>query len=411
MEPLLYLTHRIPYPPNKGDKITTFHLLQHLSERYEVYLGTFIDDPADEVHRPVLDRFCAGVHAAKLDPRSARVLSATGFLRGEALTLAYYRNRGLQAWVDRIVAERGIRKVVLYSSPMAMYALSLEGVRVVAHFADVDSAKWVDYAPQHRWPMSWVYRREGAKLLAFERKSAARFAACTLVTDAEAALFARLAPECANKLRVVRNGVDTAYFAPDAARATPFAPDEEPIVFTGAMDYLPNVDAVTWFAQDMLPVLAAERPKVRFYIVGMNPSPAVQALARDARITVTGKVPDVRPYLQHARVVVAPLRIARGVQNKVLEAMAMQRPVVVAAAATGGVSGIAGEDFATAGTTEEFIAQVRALFDVTAGDAMGRKARARVVAEHGWSDNLALLTDLVEGRPAVRPQRVAEAVA
>jgi sugar transferase (PEP-CTERM/EpsH1 system associated) len=411
MQPLLYLTHRIPYPPNKGDKITTFHLLQHLAARYRVYLGTFVDDPDDEQYETTVRSYCADLHAPRLQPRKARVLSLTGLLRGEALTLAYYRDAGLRTWIEQAIEKHGIRKAVVYSSAMAQYVYDFPQLRVVDHFADVDSAKWADYASQHRWPLSWIYRREGRKLLAFERGAAARSAACTLVTDAEAALFARLAPECAAKVHVVRNGVDTKYFAPDADRPTPFSQDDEAIVFTGAMDYLPNVDAVSWFVREMLPALTAERPRLRFYIVGMNPAPAVRALGDGERVVVTGRVPDVRPYLQHARVVVAPLRIARGVQNKVLEAMAMQRPVVVASAAVGGVSGVAGQDFVTASTAQEFIDQVTAMLDARVGDAIGRRARARVMAEHTWERNLEALTGLLESAPnVVEPVRtVAEA--
>ncbi len=404
--PLLYLTHRLPYPPNKGDKITTFHLLRHLAARYDVYLGTFVDAAEDDPHRSALTRYCAALHAPRLRPRLATIGATTGFVRGEALTLSYYRSRAMTRWVERIVRTHGIARAVVYSSAMAQYVQHLAGLHTVLHFADVDSAKWSDYANAVRWPLSAVYRREARTLLAFERAAARRAAACSLVTDAEAALFARLAPECASKVCVVRNGVDTDYFAPLPERASPFACDEVAIVFTGVMDYRPNIDAVDWFAREVLPALLTEQTRLRFYIVGMNPAPAVRALTRDRHVVVTGKVPDVRPYLQHARVVVAPLRIARGVQNKVLEAMAMQRPVVVAAAAAVGVSGVAGEDFAVAGTAAEFVAKVKTLLDVRAGDALGMRARACVLRQHAWDANLTALTDLLEAPApvATRPQ-------
>ena len=187
----------------------------------------------------------------------------------------------------------------------------------------MDSAKWSQYANSRSWPLSAIFKREGARLLAFERAVANGTEASVFVTPAEAQLFRTLAPECSTRVHHAQNGVDTDYFSPAHELPNPFATDEDAIVFTGAMDYWPNVDAVTWFARDVLPTIATQRPRARFYIVGIAPTPAVQALAQDPRVVVTGRVPDVRPYLKHARVVVAPLRVARGIQNKVLEAMAM----------------------------------------------------------------------------------------
>ncbi|HEY8876207.1 MAG TPA: TIGR03087 family PEP-CTERM/XrtA system glycosyltransferase, partial [Roseateles sp.] len=326
---ILYLVHRLPYPPNKGDKVRSYHLLKHLAARHEVHLGTFLDDPDDEQHLPRVQQFCKGLHVARLNPRSAKLLSLRGLLSGEALSLPYYRDAGLQAWVDETAARVGFDAVVVFSGVMAQYTAGLKGVKTLVDFVDVDSAKWRDYAPEHAWPMSWLYRREFAKLLGFEQQVANDAACSFFVTDNEVALFRQLSPGRDLRLAALGNGVDADFFTPDASRASPFAADELPLVFTGAMDYWPNVDAVTWFASDILPALRQRFPALRFHIVGRSPAPAVQALANEA-VHVTGTVPDVRPYLQHAAAVVAPLRLARGIQNKVLEAMAMARPVVAA---------------------------------------------------------------------------------
>ena len=215
-------------------------------------------------------------------------------------------------------------------------------------------------------------------------------------------MFVDLAPEAQPHVHVVENGVDGTYFSPDASRPTPYRADETPIVFTGAMNYWPNIDGVCWFASEILPRLVARDPSVRFYVVGMNPAPTVEALARDPHIVVTGRVPDVRPYVEHARLVVAPLRVARGIQNKVLEAMAMGRPVLVSAASAEGLSGRAGSEFEIAGDADEFVARATALLNDRRAEAMGRRAREKVLAERDWSSNLTVFERLLQPAVEVR---------
>ncbi len=386
MARILYLVHRLPYPPNKGDKVRSHHLLRHLAQRHEVLLGTFVDDPADAPHVATLGQWCAEVKAVRLQPRRARWASLQGLWRGEPLTLAYYRSRELMAWVR---AQRADAAVV-FSSSMAPYVQDFAGP-VLVDFVDVDSAKWADYADQHRWPMSWLYRREGRRLLAYERAVAARATQSFFVTAQEVALFTGLAPETTGRVQAVGNGVDADYFAPDPQRPNPYADGEVPIVFTGAMDYWPNVDAVTWFVAEMLPALRARWPGLRLSIVGRSPTAAVRALAGEA-VRVTGTVPDVRPWLQHAAVVVAPLRLARGVQNKVLEAMAMARPVVAAASCVSAIEAVPGLDLAAAASAADYIAQVNAwLSQPQERERIGQQARACVLAHHGWAARLAAL--------------------
>jgi sugar transferase (PEP-CTERM/EpsH1 system associated) len=416
MEHLLYLVHRIPYPPNKGDKIRSFNLLRYLSDRYRVHMGCFIDSSEDAAHAEELSRWCADLCAVPLDPREAKLRSLSGLLSGEALTLPYYRSARLQVWVDRTVATHGIARAVVFSSPMAQYLRRLPQLRTVVDLVDVDSAKWTSYAEEHRWPLSMIYRREGRRLLAFEREAVARAAAGVLVTQAEVRLFDRLAPECSARMHAIENGVDSEFFAPSDDLVSPYGTGEVPIVFTGVMDYWPNIDAVTWFAREVLPTLAQRRPDVRFYIVGMNPTPAVRALAADRRIIVTGKVPDVRPYLQHAAAVVAPLRVARGVQNKVLEAMSMARPVVVSTVAAMGIAAECGVDFEAAADAAAFVERTLRVLDAVRGAEMGRCARARIGSAYRWDCNLARFGELLDdaapkasatSRPAAAPAAVA----
>ena len=398
MESILYLTHRIPFPPNKGDKVRSFNLLRFLCKRYRVHLGTFVDDAADLEYIPELERMCASFKAITLRPAFARLRSAVGFWTGEALTLPYYRNAALTEWIDRVLRDHSISKAIVFSSAMAQYVLERRELRLVVDFVDVDSAKWDQYSRSRPWPIASIYGREGRRLLAFERVVAARAHASVFVTKAEATLFCKLAPECASAVHHAQNGVDTDYFAPDAMRANPFGPDEDAIVFTGAMDYWPNIDAVTWFASDVMPRIVAKRPNAHFYVVGMQPAPAVMALDRDPNITVTGLVPDTRPYLQHAHVVVAPLRVARGIQNKVLEGMSMGRPVVVSAGAAEGIHARHGIDLEVAADAGEFATKSLALMDDgPRRRRMGEAARARVVAAYSWAANLLPFASLLEG--------------
>lgn len=406
MEPLLYLTHRVPYPPNKGDKIRSYHLLRFLARHYRVMLGTFVDDAADRAHVHVLRQWCEDLHAEPLNPVLARLASVRALVSGEALTVSYYRSAALARWVDATVARHNIRKAVIFSSPMAQYVQRFPDLRVVADFCDVDSAKWTQYAALRTWPLSWIFTREGERLLAFERAAAAHAAATVFVTPAEAQLFAERAPEVAHQVRAVGSGVDTVFFEADPDRVSPYNFDEVPIVFTGAMDYWPNVDAVTWFAHEVLPRVRAAAAQARFYIVGMNPAPAVRALARLSGVIVTGRVDDVRPYLQHARVVVAPLRVARGVQNKVLEAMAMARPVVVSAACAAGIGGVVGREFEAAADAVAFAQRVLDFLDPLVGDEVGQRARRRIVGDFNWDANLRQFGALLEAGspPPTQPQ-------
>ena len=392
---LLYLVHRLPYPPNKGDKVRSFHLLRHLAAKHRVFLGTFIDDPEDEVHVEKLQEFCTGMHIARLLPKLAKLRSLSGLLSGEALTLPYYRDDGLQAWVNKMIAERKIDAAVVFSSAMAQYLGAFPREKTFVDFCDVDSAKWTQYAPAHRWPFSWIYRREGERLLTFERQVAASAARSFFVTENETELFLSHAPECRGKTLPMCNGVDADFFSPEHDLASPYHAEEIPLVFTGAMDYWPNIDAVKWFAEDILPHLLERWPNLRLHIVGRSPTAMVQELAGE-RVVVTGTVPDVRPYLRHACVVVAPLRIARGIQNKVLEAMAMGLPVVVAKGCGEAVDAVPERDFLLAESIEDHVRQIMALLESPGRRAsMGQAARRQVVLRYSWSAHLSIIDQYI----------------
>lgn len=395
MQDLLLLIHRIPYPPNKGDKIRSYNLLKHLARDYRVHLATFVDDADDWQHVPTVEAMCASSHFAALNPLLARVRSLGALVKNRSLSLDYYQDAGLQRWVDQTVAAHAIKRVLVFSSAMAQYADKHREARRVIDFCDVDSDKWRQYADKKSWPMSWLYRHEARQLLRYERQVASEYDASLFVSNPEADLFRQLAPESVDRIGHFSNGVDTDYFSPEHDLASPYAPGERALVFTGAMDYWPNVDAVQWFCDEVFPLLRRQDPDLRFYIVGSRPAPQVQALAQVAGVTVTGTVPDVRPYIRHARVAVAPLRIARGIQNKVLEAMAMATPVVVSPQALEGIAAEPGRELLLAADAAGFADAVAQLLARTGND-MGLAARARVEHHYSWPSNLACIGEKLE---------------
>ncbi|MDB5799392.1 MAG: sugar transferase, PEP-CTERM/EpsH1 system associated [Rhodocyclales bacterium] len=394
---LLYLVHRIPFPPNKGDKVRSYHLLKFLAQHYRVHLGTFVDYADDWQYVPALNEFCESVCAERIQPLMARALSLRGLVSGEALSLPFYRNRRMARWIRETLNKQRIVRAVVFSSPMAQYLEGEIAARSVVDFVDVDSAKWTRYAEDRSGAMAWLYRREGERLAAFERSVARRAAASVLVSEAEAALFHKVAPESISDIHAIGNGVNAELFSPQHVLESPYAKDELPVVFTGAMDYWPNIDAVCAFADEVWPGILARWPAARFYIVGMNPSEAVLALAQRAGISVTGTVPDVRPWLRHARVVVAPLRVARGVQNKILEAMAMGRPVVASATCAVGIKARHDEELVVADSAEEWSAAVTSLLaDGMRAEQVGQRARERILADYSWEAHLQQFKVLIE---------------
>ncbi|MES2116737.1 MAG: TIGR03087 family PEP-CTERM/XrtA system glycosyltransferase [Pseudomonadota bacterium] len=394
MRHLLYLPHRIPYPPNKGDKIRAWHILAYLQRHFHVHLGTFVDHTDDWQYVERLQAMCASSCFVPLRPWRARLRSLAALAGHEPVSLRYYRARPLQQWVAHTLSQQPIAAALAFSGPMAQYvpAHGAQGpLHRVMDLVDVDSEKWLAYADTRPWPLSRLYQREARCLLDYERAIARQFDRTTLVSAPEAALFRTRAPDSGHKIEHFSNGVDSAYFAPDPGRPDPYPPGQTVLVFTGAMDYWPNVEAVRWFAARVLPALRANRPALHFHIVGARPAAAVTALAAEPGIHVSGSVPDIRPYLQHAAVAVAPLQIARGIQNKVLEAMSMALPVVASAAALQGLDVTPGHEVLCADRADAWAGQITRALDCQHAHAIGTAARRHVLAHFDWDHNLARL--------------------
>lgn len=395
---LLLLFHRLPYPPNKGEKIRYFHFLRGLAGRHDVHVGCIAEPSDSAADLDTVRALASDTKAVVVGGAGRRAAYARGLATGKALSLAPFESGELQAWVDAVLASGEIDCALACSAAMGRFVLQAKTPprRFVMDFVDMDSDKWAQYAGTARWPMSLLYRREARLTLAAESALARRADASLFVSQTEVDDFLRRVPGAAGKVHAVENGVDAEYYEPDRACATPFAPDQAaPMVFVGTMDYLPNIDAVTWFARDVLPLIRARRAEATFHIVGARPTAEVSRLASLPGVFVTGAVPDVRPYVAWARVSVAPLRLARGIQNKVLEAMAMARPVVVTPAALAGIDAVPDRDVLLAATEATLAEQCLRVLDRPDSDELGRAARHFVLDRFAWSAKIARLEQLL----------------
>jgi sugar transferase (PEP-CTERM/EpsH1 system associated) len=396
---VLYVVQRVPYPPNRGDKLAAYHAVRHLARRHRVTVAALAESPEELRHGRALEAELVGtagrVVAVRHFPAAARAQALTALASGESLSVAYYRSAALRMAIRRLTAVAPVDVAVAFSSSMGPYVEDT-GAPLIADFVDLDSCKWELYAAHRAWPHSWLYATEARRLREHERRLSRR-AYCTLVrTASEREDCERLIPGA--RFDVLANGVDLDYFRP-----RPGAGWNRDIVFTGVMDYFPNVQAVEHFCVRIFPRVRAAVPDASFTVVGARPSGRVRVLAAHPGVRITGQVPDVRPYLADAALVVAPLLIARGVQNKVLEAMAMARPVVATAGVARGVGAPPGAGLVVADRPEEFAARiVELLRDPLAATAMGVRGRRFVEETCVWDDRLHHLETLVEEARAAR---------
>jgi sugar transferase (PEP-CTERM/EpsH1 system associated) len=395
---LLFLAHRIPYPPDRGDKIRSWHVLRHLGRFATVHLACFADDDTDAAHLPALREAMGGsLGEAFVAPISRNKLlwMAKAWTHRLTINEAAMSSAGLRDFVDRILAKRPIAGVYAFSVQMARFVPVGLKRPFVMDFVDFDSAKYADYARKSGPAGRLVYAREARRMFALEKATAIRADFSLFVSEAEAALFRGEAKLPGADIRALSNGIDLDFYDPDVAFAPIDAPEPPLIVFTGQMDYRPNVEAVRGFAQNVMPAIR-KRCDARFAIVGRRPDASVRELDGRDGVIVTGEVPDVRPWLAAASVVVAPLQIARGIQNKVLEAMAMGRPVVASPGAFEGIDAVPGHDLLVADSpAEQADAVLGLLEEPEKAAAMGKAARARMVERYSWDARLAPLSAML----------------
>jgi sugar transferase (PEP-CTERM/EpsH1 system associated) len=397
MKQILFLVHRIPYPPNKGDKIRSYHILKYLSNKYRVHLAAFIDNSEDWQYVDHVKKLCENTHFFKLNSSTAKMRSLFGLMTNDALTLFYYRDNKLKIWINHLLKTHEISTVLVFSSAMAQYirGLQCKTSRRVIDFVDIDSDKWMQYSESLGWPWNWIYKREGNKLSKEELRIAEEFDASILVSEKETDILKKRAPKVKDKIFTIRNGVNTSFFNPYHKFDNPYGVNKKVLLFTGAMDYWANVDAVSWFVKEIFPLIRGKVPESYFYIVGRKPTKTVKDLSKLSGVYVTGSVNDVRPYIAYADIVVAPLRIACGIQNKVLEAMAMNKPILATSKAFEGIEGCkqieewVSDNPNQIATNAILWLQQRSNFD------LGIKARQCVIRNYDWGKCLKRLENIL----------------
>lgn len=388
---ILFITHRIPYPPNKGDKIRSFNILKYLSQNHSISLFCLATSREDKKHLKELEKYCKSIDVALISPFKAKLKSCVDVFSLKPLTLSYFYSRKLQKCINQRLQHNEFDVIYVFSSCMAQYVTKVEGIKKILDFVDIDSDKWAQYAKYARFPLSSVYRLESQRLRKYELEITQKFDCCIVVSEAEKKVFQSNLQISAN-IFAIPNGVDFDYFKRRSREN-----EDHTLAFTGAMDYFANVDGVLNFCSFILPLIKREIPEVKFYIVGNNPSYEIKKLAKDKNIFVTGFVEDIRPYLEKAAVCVVPLRIARGIQNKILEAMAMGVPVVATPQAAEGIEAKAGRDLFIENKPQRFAKKViKIIRDRKLQEELSIKGRRFVEKEHSWQNNLVRLEDILE---------------
>ncbi|MEW6745597.1 MAG: TIGR03087 family PEP-CTERM/XrtA system glycosyltransferase [Planctomycetota bacterium] len=386
---ILYICHRVPYPPDKGDKIRSFHVLRGLCRRHEVHLVALADRAEDLAARLPLQEMCASVHLRRLRPLVAKVRSLTALPSGRSMSVRYFASRGLATDVRSLLTGGPFDVAVAYSSTMAPYLRLVRGPTAV-DLVDVDSEKFRQYGASHHslvWPL---HALEGRRLRSFEKRTVESVPLSIVCTEEEAAVLSSFAEPL--RLEVVPNGVDLERFS--FAHPLPESPSA---AFIGAMDYRANADGAVWFVHEVLPWIRRDLPDFVFRIVGREPTAAVRALAVLPGVQVTGAVPDVLPYLRCSSLTVAPLKVARGIQNKVLESLAAGTPSVATSEAARGIGARSGLHLIVADEPEEMARGVIGLLREPArARAMAAEARCFVEARYAWSRSQEKLERILE---------------
>ena len=400
---VLFIVHRIPYPPDKGDKIRTYHMLLHLTKRYRVTVACMIDDPLDVQY---IEPLRALVHQVYYQIRTTKMMklwAASSLLLGKPFSLQCFYSRRLQQSIDSYLDQYDPAAIITFCSSSAEYVFrsrhdlkTLQKKVLLNDLIDVDSEKWEQYAEKHSGVMKWLYKREARLLRPCEEHIIQSFDRTFLVSEEEKNVLADYTT--VEKVEALSNGVDLDYFSPLQTIGESHKTPEYKLVFSGAMDYWPNVEGAVWFAEKVFPKVKQAVPNAIFSIAGRNPTDAVLALEKISGIEVTGTVPDMREQLASATVCVVPLLIARGIQNKVLEAMAMQKPVVATSGAATGTKAVDGKEIIVADDEQQMAKEI---VDLLGGperqQELGRKARLYVEREHSWQSHLSRLSELIEG--------------
>lgn len=397
---ILIFSHRVPFPPNKGEKIRTFHQLKHLSELgHQIHLFAPYEDKAELAHFDALNELlCSSVKASPLEHKAVRLLK--GLVKNQSLSVANFYDKNLQQYFDLFLSQNSVDAILCSASSMAEYIFKSSVLKnlnkkplLIMDFMDVDSDKWGQYKRNSAFPISMIYAREQRLLSNYEKKIVAQFDACYLITEAEVTLFNQQVKQ-SDKVHIMGNGLDTNAFYPPKVKKINPAPV---FLFTGVMDYKPNIDAVVWFVGHCWSSITERYPDARFIIAGMNPSNEVSKLAAVKGVEVTGFVDDILPYYHQADIFVAPFRLARGVQNKVLQAFSCGLPVISTPMGAEGILCQQNRDILIASSPEEFIQEANQLIaQPKRAQSIGASAERIITKHYSWQSQLQPLVNLLD---------------
>jgi polysaccharide biosynthesis protein PslH len=381
---ILYLSHCVPNPPDKGEKIRAFHQLKYLSSRFRVHLVCFGRTEMERSYAQELSNDCASVYVEILSTTSALPWAALQYATGHSLSMAFFSSHSMRRYVQALAERVPLSAAVVYTAVMMQFAPA--NLPVLLDLVDVDSEKWLEYS-RTRWP-GFLYALEGRRFRSQEVDQSKRVRRVLLSTPAEVELFRSFSGS--ESVQCLSNGVDVDYFDPSHMEAEPEFKDRRLLAFVGTLDYYPNVEAAVWFATEVLPKLRREDPNMEFFIVGRNPSKTVVRLGDQPGVTVTGSVPDVRVYIAASLAVVAPLKIARGIQNKVLEALSMGKRVLASDPICRTFGDVLPCGLIRCSSADEFI---KAAFDIRQPAAVPDPLiRAQAQRQFPWDQALTVLT-------------------
>jgi sugar transferase (PEP-CTERM/EpsH1 system associated) len=388
---ILYVCHRFPYPPKRGGKIRPFNMIRHLSEQgHEVTVCSLARSREEAEEAKGIAPYCARYEIGRVSNplQAARMLARLPTT--EPSSMGFFYSPDLARSIGRLLATERFGLVFVHCSSVAQYVRHVRNVPKILDFGDMDSQKWLEYANYKPFPLSLGYVLEGTKMLWAEKRLARKFDLCTATTRAEWETLQSYAT--GGLTDWFPNGVDAQFFSPVAG-----AYDADTISFIGRMDYYPNQECMARFCRDVWPLLKSRRPAMKMSIVGADPTPTMRALGELPGITVTGSVPDVRPHVRASALMVAPLGIARGTQNKILEAMAMGVPVVTSRLAAGGVDAEPNSHFLVADSPEEVAQAVfRIIENRTERDRLAVAGRDRMLSHHAWPRSMQRLDAIIE---------------
>jgi sugar transferase (PEP-CTERM/EpsH1 system associated) len=406
---ILYICHRFPFPPARGGKIRPFNMIKHLSRKHEVVVASLVRSPREAEAGQGLSRHCSDFMMAKVTASSAWARMVMRLPTLQPSSMGYFYSPSLARRIDERLRDGHFDLIFVHCSSVAPYVSGLSGIPKILDFGDMDSQKWLDYRHFKPFPLSLGYWLEGRKMEAAEKALARRFDLCTCTTKAELETLRQF--HVPVQMDWFPNGVDSEFFSPGDM---PY--DADAISFVGRMDYFPNQQAMQFFANEVFPRIRERRPTATLTIIGAEPSADIRRLASREGVAVTGTVPDVRDHVRRSAVSVAPLMIARGTQNKIIECMAMGVPVVASPAAAGGVDAVPGEHLQVARTPDDYAAKLLGLMtDRAERQRFAAAGRARVETHHSWAMSMAKLDRIVEacleGRKAGEGQRAQSAMA